>query len=184
MREHQFWRLVTGRTVNEIGTVLRGRSALEVIRFHHQFRRLHLRACRWDVWTAFGLVLGGAGAGELRAGVCWLILRGRGAYRRALVDPDTLAALGADRLKITRAGELAHLAHDLLAPPGSGEVATAYREAMAAILGEAGPREAPPGERPALDAETLARCYPRLAARYGIAAEPIRQLAPVERTSR
>ncbi|UQS24251.1 DUF4240 domain-containing protein [Amycolatopsis thermalba] len=183
MREHQFWRLVTGRPVAEIGELLRGRSALDIIRFHHHFRRLHLRACRWDVWTAFGLVLGGAGAGQLRDGVCWLILRGRRTYHRALVNPDVLAEFRIDPLEITRSGDLAGLALRLLTPPGRGEVATACGEALAAVLGEAGPHGLPPGERPSLDADTLARCYPRLTARYGLVAEPITVLTAV-RTSR
>ncbi|WP_431902357.1 DUF4240 domain-containing protein [Amycolatopsis thermoflava] len=183
MREHQFWRLVAGRTVAEIGELLRGRPALEVIRFHHHFRRLHVQACRWDVWTAFGLVLGGAGAGQLRDGVCWLMLRGRRAYHRTLVDPDVLAGFPADPLEITRSGELAGLALRLLAPPGTGEVAAACRDALASVLGAAGLQGSPPGERPALDAATLARCYPRLTARYGLVGEPILGRAPA-RTSR
>ncbi|GHE86477.1 hypothetical protein GCM10017786_17420 [Amycolatopsis deserti] len=183
MREHQFWRLVTGRTVAEIGELLRGRPALEVIRFHHHFRRLHLRACRWDVWTAFGLICGGAGAAQLRDGVCWLILRGRRIYHRVVVNPDVLAEFRIDPLEITPSGDLAGLARRLLTPPGSGEVAAACGEAIAAILGEAGPHGSPPGERPALDADTLARCYPRLTARYGLVPEPITGLTS-SRTSR
>ena len=182
MRKHRFWRLVTGRTVAEIEEVLRGQPALDVIRFHHHFRGVHLRACRWDVWTAFGLILGGAGPGRLRDAICWLILRGR--HRRVLVNPDALAALRADLPGITRAGELAGLAQRLLAPPGSGEVTAAWTAANAAILGEVGPLGPPPGERPALDADTLARCYPRLADRHGIVPEPIAGLALAERTSR
>lgn len=184
MREHQFWRLVTGRSVTEISELLRAWAGLDVIRFHHHFRRVHLRACRWDVWTAFGLMLGGAGPAQLRDAVCWLVLHGRRAYRRILVDPDTLAGLPADPLEITRSGELAGLAHRVLAPPGAGEVATACAESIATILGPVGPQGSPPGERPALDAGSLLRCYPRLTARYGLVPEPITGLISADRASR
>ncbi|WP_158893282.1 DUF4240 domain-containing protein [Amycolatopsis anabasis] len=99
---------------------------------------MHRRAYRWDLWTAFGIAIGGADGGEFRDAICWLILRGRRAFTRTLVNPDALSGMDLVPREIEKAGLLATAAHSQfeVCPREEGEPEAALKLSLLESLGE------------------------------------------------
>jgi hypothetical protein len=100
MNEQVFWMLIDSSRAesqpaqsNQPEILAKKLSALppdEILEFDKQFRGLHRRAYRWDLWAAAYIIEGGCsddGFSDFRAGLIGL---GREAYEDALRDPATL----------------------------------------------------------------------------------------------
>ncbi|NKQ58778.1 DUF4240 domain-containing protein [Amycolatopsis sp. K13G38] len=193
MNERRFWRLVrrahtaerdeTAPIIALLLGLLHQEAAPDVIRFHRRLAEVHRRAYRWDLWTAFRIVLGEVDAALFSDAVSWLILRGKRTFRRTLVDPDFLASLPVERVDLAAAGRLLGLAHERLTPSHDPDAdLLLIQQAISEALRVPRSSPVPPGELPSMDGESLRARYPRLCGRYpldGIAA-PV-QVAPGRR---
>jgi Protein of unknown function (DUF4240) len=64
-----------------------------VLDFARHFETRFARACRWDLWGAADIMLGGADDESFDYFRCWLIGQGRQVFEGALHAPDELALL-------------------------------------------------------------------------------------------
>ncbi|GHG67396.1 hypothetical protein GCM10018980_60490 [Streptomyces capoamus] len=64
-----------------------------VLDFARHFEARYNRACRWDLWGAAWLLLGGCSDDAFDYFRCWLIGQGREVFEGALHEPDALAEL-------------------------------------------------------------------------------------------
>ncbi|PXY19319.1 DUF4240 domain-containing protein [Prauserella muralis] len=176
MREHEFWSLIrTARrrrrrhsgiddgtdavqTIAVLEHLLGDRPLADIIGFQHALAGVHARAHRWDLWTAFGLALGGADHDRFHDGVAWLVLQGRRTYRRVLAEPDALAEFRIQRVDLQAGGLLIDLTRDLLYIDEDMELTAT----LDLLLGDVDPPDPPPGDPPTYDLAALRRRYPRL----------------------
>ncbi|MEC3974052.1 DUF4240 domain-containing protein [Amycolatopsis sp. H20-H5] len=187
MRDEEFWRLIrrarlgdtldesppdgtteSERLVRQLHAMLERLPDSTLVSFHRTLRRIHRRAERWALWTAFGIALSGADYDGFRAGICWLILRGRETYERVVGEPDELAGLPCTPGELDDAEELGSLVLDLLDPSGRvpRENEVAARERLYEKLGFVGEHARPRGDWvPENLAVFLAR-FPRLTRQY------------------
>ncbi|KAA9157204.1 DUF4240 domain-containing protein [Amycolatopsis acidicola] len=178
MGERFLWRLIaTAReqsgpdTLAGVRRLLEEEAAPEVIRFHRELVGVHRRARGWDLLAAFGTLPGAGGIAGFADAISWLVLRGRRDFRRVLADPDELASWAVEPGEIAAAAGLLRAAPERLLPPHDPEEdRRVFEEAIRQALGVAEPAGPPPGEPLQTDRESLRRRYPRLVARYGLAA--------------
>ncbi|RZQ62923.1 DUF4240 domain-containing protein [Amycolatopsis suaedae] len=164
----------TVAVLNYLGERLDGRRTTEIAGFHRALTRVHRRAFRYDVWTAFGLLLGDVDCHEFTDAISWLILRGKRTFAHTLVDPDRLAGHQLCRKDNRLAGALNFLPAATLVPDTVGED-TEFQAAMAAdsLLPPVSYPEPPPGPPPRQDACELYRRFPRLTANGPPAPRPV-----------
>lgn len=176
MREHEFWSLIrTARrlrrrrsniadgtdavqTIAVLEHLISDRPLSDIIGFQHALADLHARAHRWDLWTAFGLALGGADHHRFHDGVAWLILQGKRTFRRVLGEPDDLAGFRIQRVDLQAGGLLIDLTRDVLYTDEDDELMAT----LDLLLGEVDPPDPPPGDPPTYDLAALRRRFPRL----------------------
>lgn len=138
--------------------LLEDREVREVLGFHRTLAAVHRRAHRWDLWTAFGIALGGVDRWQFRDAVSWLLLRGGRQFRRALTEPDVLARWDVDEADVASAGAVTTVAHRVLDP--------ADTRTLAATIGGIDPPDRPWGYLTEADLPLLRRRFPRLTARH------------------
>ncbi|GAB3475039.1 DUF4240 domain-containing protein [Amycolatopsis cihanbeyliensis] len=191
MREHHVWRLirqarrdtrdhlagtrdrhsclptVSGWTaLSFLGKSLQDRPLADVVAFQHLLIRIHRRAYRWDLWLAFGIALGGADEDRFDDCICWLVLRGRRAFARVLIDPDTLAGMDLGPMEVSGSGGLATLTHEVLVPGGGEALSRWQDEWLHDVVGSIPPAGPPLGDPPPQDLAAARRRFPKLAARH------------------
>ncbi|GAA1951912.1 DUF4240 domain-containing protein [Amycolatopsis minnesotensis] len=144
--------------VRRLERLLEDREVREVLAFHRALAAVHRRAYRWDLWTAFGIALGGIDRWQFRDAVSWLLLRGGRQYRRALAAPDVLARWDVDDAEIAGAGAVTTVVHRVLDPADTRN--------LAAAIGGIDPPDRPWGHLTEADFPLLRRRFPRLTARH------------------
>ncbi len=76
--------------------LLASRSMEEIIEYQVFFEQLEDISYRWDLWAAAYLINGGCSDDGFDYFRGWLVAQGRTVWEAALVDPDSLAAAGAE----------------------------------------------------------------------------------------
>ncbi len=104
MHETEFWEIIdtareaaAGDAEEQADLVIERLTQLDpeaVLDFARHFETRFNRACRWDLWGAAEIMLGGVDEDAFDAFRCWLIGQGRHVFEGALLhDPDDLAVL-------------------------------------------------------------------------------------------
>jgi Protein of unknown function (DUF4240) len=160
-----FWRLIdetrsaagndTARQSELLEDRLRQFSPRAIVAFARFRHRLDQRAYTWNLWGAATVIEDGCSDDCFRDFRAYVISLGRGAYERALRDPDSLASVAQD----AETGDWENA--DNVAP-----------DAYASVTGEDFPLDdsdlsrRPAGAPLNLDGAALRGHYPRLAARF------------------
>ncbi len=86
----------TGRQRDALWDMLTRFTSEEIVSFDRTLAALHAEACRWDLWAAAYILLGGCSDDCFSDFRRWLISMGPTVYRDALRDPETLARVAGE----------------------------------------------------------------------------------------
>jgi Protein of unknown function (DUF4240) len=160
-----FWRLIqatrraAGNDTSQQSSLLQDRltrlSPKAIIAFDRTRHRLDKHLYRWDVWGAAAVIEDGCSDDCFRDFRAYVISLGRGAYERALRDPDSLAPV----VQNAESGDWENA--DNVAPD-----AYASKTGNDFPLDDSDLSGPPAGRRLNLNRQTLGARYPRLAARF------------------
>ncbi|MGH3625283.1 MAG: DUF4240 domain-containing protein [Sciscionella sp.] len=144
-------------------------SEPELLEFHRTLVRIHRRAYRRDVWTAFDLALGGVEMIQFAEAISWLVLQGRSSYDEVLADPDALATLPIDEEDLRDADGIDSIATAVVEPDPNDllddELADEYRDKVREIEEEfelVVYFDPPPGDPLPGDLDSLRQRFPKL----------------------
>jgi hypothetical protein len=175
MPADQFWEIIRRAAqfdddpaahVDALRAELRRLTAEEIKSFEVAFRRYLNKAYTWNLWGAACVIHGGCSDDGFEYFRRWLVSRGREVYESALTNPESLAQLearpGPDG--VWEFEEIYYVAMRIFEEKGGKGDVRDYSDPEAGLAGPG-----PSGEPFEEDEEHLARRYPNLWRRFGVA---------------